>query len=300
MPIDLLKSAARRVRPKRASFYPEAMAPAAPQTTGGTPPPGAPPPPPGSHVTEDPWTGRGARDPGAYGGSNAGAARGWMGKVGGGFLGGVQTNAPQGAQTAPGWTAPQTGYGQPQAGAAVPTPGAGDVTEGAGAGDLSNVTDWLNSLINGNGESFDPIRDALRAQEDAARRRMAEAYASRGMAMSGALAGGLGDITQDFARQEAEKYMQWRQQQVQNKFGAAQLLFQNEWKNLDFEHQKALAELMFELDRKAKYGENYNPELGDFEIQILRDLMMSDSLDDSGKRIIRQMLNQLGYGGLMY
>lgn len=298
MPDYLLSAIKKKVaRPQsRASYYPtmdtSSMYPTTPMPTGGTPPPNPP------HATEDPWTGRGGRNPGDYGGANAGAAQGNMDKFGGGAVPGVP-----GGSGATGYTPPPAGY--------VPTPSGGSAgTEVPTVGDTGQGTDQLSSgqylddflagIMTGEGQSFDPIREGMLAQEDAARRRMAEMYASRGMGQSGALAGGLGDITRDFARQIAEKQMQWRQQQIQNKFSAAEMLFKDRWQNLAFDQQKALAELMFELDRKAKYGEDYNSNLGDYELQILRDLMTSDSLDESGKRIVQRLLNDLGYGGYLY
>lgn len=295
MPFDVFAPAAmtvakrrirKTVRPDRASFFPGAGSgeapPAGAMMIGGSAPPEG-----FEYGTEDWNRGRGGRQ---YGSDTRGEGK-WGGGRGGGVYDAPRQDIPRGGGGS--YLPPVVDYQ------------AGDEQTGAGTESLlpaaeapQDVYDWLHSIISGEGESFDPIRDALRAQEDAARRRMAEMYASRGMAASGALAGGLAGITQDFARKQAEAYMNWRQQQVQNKFGAAQMLFQDYWKNLGFEQQKALAELMFELDRKAKYGSDYNPELGDYELQILRDLMASDSLSNQGKRLVKKLLVELGYGGI--
>lgn len=286
MPFDLYGQAAnmvarrrKNVRANRSAFYPTAdvgmggSQPPPGATTIGGDWPGSPPDLPGS---EDWNRGRGGK---RYGDDERGT---------GGVYGDSQTGGA--------WqhtTPPPQGY--------TPTPGGYSSSGSSAQAQIPNaeapqdVNDWLHSIISGEGESFDPIRDELRAQEDAARRRLAEMYASRGMGMSGALAGGLADITGDFARKQAEAYMNWRQQQIQNKFAAAQMLFQDYWKKLSFDQQKALAELMFELDRKAKYGDDYDPRLGDYEMQLLRDLAQNPELGEAGKRFIQRAMGMLGY-----
>ncbi|MFO7902301.1 MAG: hypothetical protein R6U98_06565 [Pirellulaceae bacterium] len=156
------------------------------------------------------------------------------------------------------------------------------------------IDDYLDQVF-GEGGSFDPTRDLMEEERDRAYREMAEMMAGRGMSQTGAAAGQMGDIYRGYSRDLAQAHQDWRQQEIQNKAQAAGMLFQDEWKQLDREHQQAMAELMYELDRKQKYGEDYNPNIGDYEAQMLRDLMNSDNLSPEMKEMLEYMLTQL-YG----
>jgi len=135
---------------------------------------------------------------------------------------------------------------------------------------------------------FDPTQQLMEEQRDSAARQFAEAMAGRGMSQSGFAAGGMADIYRSSTRDTAAQYQDFRQQNIQNQQQAASMLFQDNWKRMDQDQQKAMAELMHNLDQQKRHGAE--GEMGEYDMQILRDLLNSDNLDAEGKMLLNNMM----------
>jgi hypothetical protein len=125
--------------------------------------------------------------------------------------------------------------------------------------------DWEQRLKDALAKSgdFDPTQQLMNEQRDAALRQLAESGASRGMGSSGFEDAMAGDIYRGTARDSAKAYQDFQQQEIENQMQGAQMLMQDDWKNMDQDQQRAMAELMYRIGRKEKYGENWNPQFGD-------------------------------------
>lgn len=159
-------------------------------------------------------------------------------------------------------------------------------------GQEAGIDEYLQSIF-GEEASFDPIRQQLEAARDEEMRRFSEGMASRGMADSGAAAGGLADIGQAYWRDLASEQQGFNQQQIENKQAAASMLFQDSWNNLDREHQETMTKLMFELERKRDMGDDYDPNVGAYEMQLIRDMFSKDDLDAEDKHFLEGMLRSI-------
>jgi hypothetical protein len=158
-----------------------------------------------------------------------------------------------------------------------------------GEGEIDQYLD----MVFGDEASFDPQQELLEEQRDKAMRQSMERMAAQGMLGTGAAGGAATDIMRGSARDIAQARQDWHQQQIGNAERAASMLFQDQWREMDRDHQKAMAELMFEMERKRKYGDDYDPEMGDYEMQLLMELATSDALDPEGKALLNEMLSQL-------
>lgn len=156
----------------------------------------------------------------------------------------------------------------------------------------SDAASLLEQALGGEGASFDPMQEQIEAQRDASLRQLGEMMAGRGMAQSGVTGGMAGDIYQQTGRDVASAYQDWRHQNVQEKMQAASMLFQDEWKLLDQQHQTALAELMHEMEMKKMHGSDYDPNdfMGSQAYEMARDLMQMDDLSDEGKKLLESLL----------
>ncbi len=169
-----------------------------------------------------------------------------------------------------------------------------EYTRPADQSNRDQMDDWtmkyFDSLFNGEQGSFDPTQELMEEQRDQAARQFSEAMAGRGMSQSGFAAGGQADIYRQSARDQAAAYQQHRQQKVQNQQQAASMMMQDDWKRMDQGQQRAMAELMYELDQKRRYGEE--GQMGEYNMQILRDLLGSDNLDAEGKMLLNDMMRE--------
>ncbi len=156
----------------------------------------------------------------------------------------------------------------------------------------AGIDEYLDRVF-GDQASFDPVRAQLEAERDAAQRRFSEGMAGRGMEASGAAAAGLADIDQAFWRDLASEEQAFRQQGIENAQAAASMLFQDEWGEMDRDHQEAMTKLMFELDRKRKMGDDYNPDVGEYEMQIIRDMFNKEDLDEQDRIFLEGMLRNV-------
>jgi hypothetical protein len=160
-------------------------------------------------------------------------------------------------------------------------------------GDLPEQVGETWEDIFGEGADFGPTGEIMDEQRDEALRQAQEMMAARGMLGTGAAAALQTDIMRAAARDKAQAHQDWRQQQIQNKLSATSMMFQDSWHNLDHRQQESMAELMLEIERRRKYGEDYDPEMGDYEMQLLMDLASSDQLDPEGQALLRSMLSEL-------
>lgn len=160
-------------------------------------------------------------------------------------------------------------------------------------GDLPGEVEQTWDAVFGEGADFGPTGELMDEQRDEALRQGKEMMASRGMLNTGAAGALHSDIIRAAARDKAQAHQDWRQTQIQNKLSAASMMFQDSWKNLDHRQQEAMAGLMLEIERRRKYGEGYDPEMGDYEMQLLMELATSDNLDPQGKQLLNEMLSQL-------
>jgi len=153
--------------------------------------------------------------------------------------------------------------------------------------------DVLQSIMEGGEASFDPQREAIESGMHDQLARLAEQMASMGMGTSGIEAALGGQVVSDAARLEAERYQEWYQQQVENKMAAAGMLMQDDWEQMDMDHQEAMARLMFELDRKRELGDQWESGMGDADIRILMQLLSNPEISDTGRNIIEKYMREL-------
>jgi hypothetical protein len=164
-----------------------------------------------------------------------------------------------------------------------------------GDGTTPPVDDWQKRLEDALAKSgdFDPTQQLMNEQRDAALRQLAESGASRGMGNSGFEDAMAGDIYRGTARDSAKAYQDFQQQEIENQMQGAQMLMQDHWKGMDQDQQKAMANLMFELERRRSMGDDYNPNMGEDELQIYRDALNNPNLDDEGKWQLQNMLYEV-------
>jgi hypothetical protein len=175
----------------------------------------------------------------------------------------------------------------------------GDPWAGADAG-LTPQTqpqdDWQKLLQDALAKTgdFNPTQDLMNEQRDAALRQLAESGASRGMGNSGFEDAMAGDIYRGTARDSAKAYQDFQQQEIQNQMQGAQMLMQDDWKNMDQNQQKAMAELMYRLGRQEKYGDGQYP--GDAFMDAMYSMMNNPDLEGPGKKLVQQgIYDYLGY-----
>lgn len=156
--------------------------------------------------------------------------------------------------------------------------------------------DYLNDLLTGDGASFDPIRESMQTDLERNLRRHYEAMGGRGMNASGAGSAMAGDIVQGWSRDMAAQQAEWEQQQIQNKMNAAQQLMQDDWHKLDLEHQELMANLMYELEQKKMWGDDWQgSQMGEAEYNMIMNLLNNPDISEESQAMLESLLRSL-YG----
>ena len=152
---------------------------------------------------------------------------------------------------------------------------------------------WEDYLPGDEDLSFDPTRELMESQMEDSLRRHYESMAARGMAGSGAAGSMAGGIMRGYSQDIASEHQKWMQENIDNKMQMASMIMQDDWHHMDLEHQKLMAHLMFELDRKRMFGDDYDPTLGMGEFQMAMQLLANPNLSSGGKKMLEDLLSNI-------
>jgi hypothetical protein len=155
------------------------------------------------------------------------------------------------------------------------------------------LQDYLDTIFGENGAgSFDPTKKGIEENRDAALEAYYEQMASRGMGASGAEGAGSMDIYRKFAQDEAVAQQEFQQQQINNMKDAAAYMFQDKWKNMDYQQQEAMARLMYELQMAAQLGEDWRSDPSKNQGLMQAAALLGELFKGEGSDWLQEMLDR--------
>jgi hypothetical protein len=153
--------------------------------------------------------------------------------------------------------------------------------------------EMLRRLLGESGD-FSPTEELMNEQRDASLRQLAESGASRGMGNSGFEDAMAGDIYRGTARDVGQAYQDFEGKEKDRYMQGLQMLQSAEFKKMDQQQQKDMANLMYEIGRWERYGKDGYP--GDAAFDAGMSFINNPDSGPDGKKLGTQMLfEMMGY-----